>query len=114
MPRPIPRESPMASWHKISRVIRPAPIIRALVAAAAAGLALGPAAEAGTTHAGPPVHVVTLGASAPVEPDDLPGPQPEVARHPEKLELPAVPAFALPAHSPGILSPRELRIHAPR
>jgi tetratricopeptide (TPR) repeat protein len=79
----------------------------------AAALALGAPAEAGTTHASPPVNVVPGRTSAPVEPDDLPGPQPEVAKHPAKLELPPVPAFDLPAGEPGVHTPRELRVHAP-
>jgi len=57
----------------------------------------------------------TLGLAAPpaakLVPDDLPGPQLEVPSHPAKVDLPAVPAFELPATEPGFHSPRELRVH---
>ncbi|HEX3766409.1 MAG TPA: tetratricopeptide repeat protein [Kofleriaceae bacterium] len=43
-------------------------------------------------------------------PDDLPGPQPEIAGETDKVDLPAVPAFALPAVEPGFHGPRELRL----
>src|SRR5215470_117039 len=48
------------------------------------------------------------------EPDDLPGPQPEVAKdlkNPAKVDLPPIPAFDLPATEPGFHTPRELRVH---
>jgi tetratricopeptide (TPR) repeat protein len=44
-------------------------------------------------------------------PDDLPGPQAEVPSHPAKVDVPAVPAFDLPATEPGFHGPRELRVH---
>jgi tetratricopeptide (TPR) repeat protein len=73
--------------------------------------ALGPAgaAEAGSTRSVPPVHpVVPRDASGhPLEPDDLPGPQLEVAQAAAKLDVPAVPAFRLPASAP---QPLELEI----
>jgi tetratricopeptide (TPR) repeat protein len=78
-------------------------------------VAVGPSAtEAGNTRVVPPVHpVVPRDASGnPLEPDDLPGPQPEVARPAGKLDLPAVPAFTLPAAEPGFHGPRALRIHS--
>ena len=78
-------------------------------------VAVGPtaASEAGNTRVIPPVHpVVPRDASGnPLEPDDLPGPQPEVAKPAAKLDVPAVPAFALPAAEPGFHGPRALRIH---
>ncbi|HEX8110171.1 MAG TPA: tetratricopeptide repeat protein, partial [Kofleriaceae bacterium] len=43
-------------------------------------------------------------------PDDLPGPQPEVAGESAKVDLPAVPAFALPGVEPGFHGPRELHV----
>jgi tetratricopeptide (TPR) repeat protein len=43
-------------------------------------------------------------------PDDLPGPQAEVPARLVKVEVPAVPAFDLPATEPGIHSPRALRV----
>lgn len=46
-----------------------------------------------------------------LEPDDLPGPPPEVAKHPDSVDVPAIPAFELPATEPGFHSPRELRVH---
>ena len=45
-----------------------------------------------------------------MEPDDLPAPQLEVARDAAALDLPAVPAFELPAAGPGEHRPRELRV----
>lgn len=54
----------------------------------------------------------TFAFAAPkLEPDDLPGPQPEVAKNPAKVDLPANPAFDLPATEPGFHTPRELRVH---
>jgi tetratricopeptide (TPR) repeat protein len=47
------------------------------------------------------------------EPDDLPGPQPEVApaqSKSAKVDLPEIPGFELPATEPGFHSPRELRV----
>jgi tetratricopeptide (TPR) repeat protein len=46
-----------------------------------------------------------------MEPDDLPGPQPEVARDGAKVEVPPVPEFELPVVEPGFHGPRELRVH---
>lgn len=46
-----------------------------------------------------------------MERDDLPGPQPEVAKNEPKVDVPAVPAFDLPAGEPGFHGPRELRVH---
>ena len=45
-----------------------------------------------------------------MEPDDLPGPKPELAPQTDKVDLPAIPAFALPAAEPGVHGPRELRL----
>jgi tetratricopeptide (TPR) repeat protein len=77
-------------------------------------IALGPidAAEAGTTPAAPPVRVVVPhdASGNPLEPDDLPGPQPEVVKAPAKVEVPAVPGFELPAAEAGFHGPRELRV----
>jgi len=82
------------------------------------GIALGPVdtAEAGKTPPSPPgptVHVVVPhdASGNQFEPDDLPGPQPEVAKGPAKVDVPAVPGFELPAVEPGFHGPRELRIH---
>jgi tetratricopeptide (TPR) repeat protein len=52
----------------------------------------------------------TAHAGEPVEPDDLPAPQPEIARDEPKVVLPAVPAFELPVIEPGVHRPRELRL----
>ena len=61
-------------------------------------------------HAGP-------GSGSPdggkLVPDDLPGPQPEVAPH-GKLDLPAVPGFELAPAEPGFHAPRELRVRGKR
>lgn len=53
-------------------------------------------------------------AGARLEPDDLPGPQPEVAKETAKVDLPAIPSFELPASEPGVHSPRELRVRGQR
>jgi tetratricopeptide (TPR) repeat protein len=45
-----------------------------------------------------------------LEPDDLPGPAPEVANHDAKIEPPAVPTFELPAVEPGFHGARELHV----
>lgn len=45
-----------------------------------------------------------------MEPDDLPAPQPEIARNEPTVVLPAVPAFELPVIEPGVHHPRELRL----
>src|SRR5262249_28432521 len=45
---------------------------------------------------------------------DLPEPQPEIEHDPAKLDLPAVPAFDLPAAAPGEHRPRALRVHGKR
>jgi len=73
-------------------------------------LCAGGAAHAGNTRATPPVNVVAPAPSSALYPDDLPGPQAEVVRDPAKLALPAVPAFELPATTPGLHGPRELRV----
>jgi len=49
-------------------------------------------------------------AGGKLEPDDLPGPQPEVTTSPAKVAVPPVPAFELPASEPGFHGPRELRV----
>jgi len=49
-----------------------------------------------------------------LEADDLPGPQPEVAKETAKVDLPAIPAFDLPTSEPGVHSPRELRVRGQR
>ena len=56
-------------------------------------------------------------AGAKLEPDDLPGPQPEVAAQVAQgapVVLPAIPAFDLPAAEPGFHGPRELRVRGKR
>jgi tetratricopeptide (TPR) repeat protein len=53
---------------------------------------------------------VALAGGGKLEPDDLPGPAPEVAQR-VKLDVPAVPGFELPAVEPGFHTPRELRVH---
>ena len=45
-----------------------------------------------------------------MEPDDLPPPQPEIARNEPRLALPAVPGFEPPVTEPGVHRPRELRL----
>ncbi|HEY6178629.1 MAG TPA: tetratricopeptide repeat protein [Kofleriaceae bacterium] len=49
-----------------------------------------------------------------LEPDDLPDAQAEVARDAAAIDLPAVPAFDLPAAPPGEHRPRELKVHGKR
>jgi tetratricopeptide (TPR) repeat protein len=49
-------------------------------------------------------------AGEPMEPDDLPAPQPEIARNEPRIALPAVPAFEPPVVEPGVHRPRELRL----
>jgi len=46
-----------------------------------------------------------------MEVDDLPGPRPEVSGETDKVDLPAVPAFEIPASEPGFHGARELRVH---
>jgi hypothetical protein len=50
-------------------------------------------------------------AGGKLEPDDLPGPQPEVTSSKAKVTVPPIPAFELPASEPGFHGPRELRVH---
>jgi hypothetical protein len=52
----------------------------------------------------------TAHAGAPMEPDDLPAPQPEIMRGEPKVLLPTMPAFELPVTEPGVHHPRELRL----
>jgi hypothetical protein len=52
----------------------------------------------------------TARAGDKLPPDDLPGPQPEVAKHEPRVDPPPVPAFDLPAVEPGFHGPRELRV----
>jgi tetratricopeptide (TPR) repeat protein len=56
------------------------------------------------------IPTVALAGGKPM-PDDLPGPAPEVAKAPAKVEVPPVPGFELPAGEPGFHAPRELRVH---
>jgi tetratricopeptide (TPR) repeat protein len=82
---------------------------------ASVAIALGLfAVEAGAENARatPPVHVVTPTGSSKLYPDDLPGPQPEINRSPAPAELPAIPAFELPAARAGRHGARELRVHS--
>src|SRR5580765_1030240 len=53
-------------------------------------------------------------AGEPMEPDDLPAPQPEIARSEPKISPPAVPAFEPPVIEPGVHRPRELRLYGER
>jgi tetratricopeptide (TPR) repeat protein len=71
------------------------------------------AAQAGNTRATPPVRTVPppAASSNTLEPDDLPGPPPEVVKPAVKLDVPAVPRFDLPVSEPGFHSPRKLRVH---
>jgi tetratricopeptide (TPR) repeat protein len=57
------------------------------------------------------IPTVALAGGGKLEPDDLPGPAPEVAKRAAKVDVPAVPAFELPAAEPGFHGPRELRAH---
>jgi len=85
----------------------------ALVIATLATAAID-AAQAGNDRAPPPIRpVVARDASGnALEPDDLPGPQPEVAKaSATKLDVPAAPGFALPATEPGFYGPSALRVH---
>jgi tetratricopeptide (TPR) repeat protein len=70
------------------------------------------AADAGGSKAVPPVHVVPPNSASGIklERDDLPAPQPEVAKHPAKVDTPVVPMFDLPATEPGFQAPRALRV----
>jgi len=55
--------------------------------------------------------ISTSAIAAPkLEPDDLPGPRPEVAAGEPKVDVPPVPAFELPAAEPGMHGVRELRV----
>lgn len=76
-------------------------------------LAVSTAATADTKPAPqPPAAKPAPGAH--LERDDLPGPQPEVAKETAKVDLPAVPAFELAPVEPGFHGPRELRVHGDR
>jgi tetratricopeptide (TPR) repeat protein len=55
--------------------------------------------------------LATSARAEPMEPDDLPAPQPEIARGEPKLALPVVPGFEPPVVEPGFHRPRELRLH---
>jgi len=57
------------------------------------------------------ISTAAFGGSGKLEPDDLPGPPPEVAKNPAKVDVPPVPSFELPAGEPGFHGPRELRVH---
>jgi tetratricopeptide (TPR) repeat protein len=57
------------------------------------------------------ISTAALAGNDKLEPDDLPGPDPEVAKHAAKLDVPAVPGFELPATEPGFHGPHELRVH---
>ena len=57
------------------------------------------------------ISATALAGGGKLEPDDLPGPLPEVARNAAKVDVPAVPDFALPTTEPGFHGPRELRVH---
>ena len=56
------------------------------------------------------ISTAALGKGGKLEPDDLPGPQAEVAKNPAKVDVPPVPGFELPATEPGFHGPRELRV----
>jgi tetratricopeptide (TPR) repeat protein len=43
-------------------------------------------------------------------PDDLPGPPPEITSETARVDLPAIPVFALPVVDPGFHGPRELHV----
>jgi tetratricopeptide (TPR) repeat protein len=79
-------------------------------------LAVSTAVSTATSIAAPPGKAPAGKQAAPPDPgptmapDDLPGPQPEVARETAKLDLPAIPAFALPGSEPGFHGPRELHV----
>ncbi|HEY6177753.1 MAG TPA: tetratricopeptide repeat protein [Kofleriaceae bacterium] len=53
-------------------------------------------------------------AGAHLERDDLPGPQPEVAKETAKVDLPAIPPFVLAPVEAGFHGARELRVHGDR
>jgi len=75
-------------------------------------LAVSTAVSTAASFAAPPGKP-PAGAPAPgprMEPDDLPGPQPEVSGETAKVDLPAIPAFALPGIEPGFHGPRELHV----
>jgi tetratricopeptide (TPR) repeat protein len=89
-------------WHK--RIV----IERAtLVSLLAVSTAVSPA----MSMAAPPAGKPAPGPGGPrMEPDDLPGPPPEVAGETVKVDLPAIPAFALAGVEPGVHAPRELHV----
>jgi tetratricopeptide (TPR) repeat protein len=91
---------------------QPRAIARVVAAAIAAAGAISPA-TAGTTRATPPVQVVARTPSGPIERDDLPGPQLELATSPGMLALPAIPALELAIGEPGVHAPRALRVAEP-
>src|SRR5215471_6011277 len=74
------------------------------------------AAQAGASHSTQTVQVVAPNSSAgAMEPDDLPAPQLEVVKHPTRVDVPAVPAFALPAGElavDGARDPRARTVHS--
>jgi tetratricopeptide (TPR) repeat protein len=75
-------------------------------------LAVSTAVSTATSFAAPPGKP-PAGAPAPrprMEPDDLPGPQPELSGETARVDLPAIPAFALPGIEPGFHGPRELHV----
>src|SRR3954470_10246935 len=95
-----PRRDP---WHK--RIV----IERAILVSL---LAVSTAVSTATSFAAPPGNP-RAGAPAPrprMEPDDLPGPQPELSGETARVDLPAIPAFALPGIEPGFHGPRELHL----
>jgi tetratricopeptide (TPR) repeat protein len=52
----------------------------------------------------------SVAAQPRMAPDDLPGPQPEIAGETARVDLPAIPAFALPGIEPGFHGARELHV----
>src|ERR1051325_2160072 len=69
-----------------------------------------PDAAAGGSKAAPPVVVQPPAGPIKLERDDLPAPQPEVAKHPAGIPTPVIPTFELPVLEPGFHAPRELRV----
>ena len=67
-------------------------------------------AAAGGSKATPPVVVQPPAGPIKLERDDLPPPQPEVARHPAGIPTPVIPTFELPVLETGFHAPRELRV----
>ena len=102
----------MRPWHKGSvtrRATRRATLVATLAVSTVALAGGDKKAPPGKKDKTPPPAAKDTGPR--MEPDDLPGPQPEVAKNPAKVEVPPIPDFELPVAEAGFHGPRELRVH---